>query len=148
MNEVYELYQEIIIDHSRSPKNFGLLEHKTHTAVGNNPLCGDSINVDLIINNDKIIDIKFNGQGCAIFLASASLMSEIIKEKNLDEVKKLFEYFQNMLTKDDESNLVELKKLSVLKGVREFPIRIKCATLSWHALIAAIGHNNQAITTE
>ena len=148
MNEIDELYQQIIIDHSRNPKNFGKLDNKTHTAFGNNPLCGDMISIDMIIKQEKLCDLKFNGHGCAICISSASLMTQLVKEKSPQEVKILFELLQNMLVKDDDTDISKLQKIAVLKGAKEFPIRIKCATLPWHTLMAAINNSVDAVTTE
>lgn len=148
MNELDELYQQIIIDHSRTPKNFGILESKTNTSCGNNPLCGDSISIDMIIRQENLSDLKFNGHGCAVCISSASLMTQLVKEKSCQEVKELFELFHNMLTKDEDSDLTKLQKTAVLKGVKKFPIRIKCATLPWHTLMAAINNNIESVTTE
>lgn len=145
MSDIFEMYQELVIDHSRSPKNFGALSIKSHNAKGHNPLCGDMINLDLLIEGDIICGIAFNGDGCAISKASASLMTETIKGKDTSEALKLFDGFHQMLTQEHEPD--NLGKLSVLKGVREFPVRVKCATLCWHTLTAALKQTSQ-VTTE
>ncbi len=146
MSAISDLYQEIIIDHSRSPKNFGGLSNKSHTAHGNNPLCGDIIDVDLFINNDCIENVSFRGDGCAISKASASLMTESIKGRSLKDIKILFDFFHGMLVNDQVPS-AELKKLLVFEGVKQFPMRVKCATLCWHTLMAAI-EQQQNVTTE
>lgn len=149
MFDLRSLYQEVIIDHNRQPRNFGKLEHPTHHAEGFNPLCGDQIELDLIVNKDNIItDIKFNGHGCAISTASASLMTESLIGKSLSEAHILFTQFHDGLTKDSTCDAQKLGKLMVLIGVKEFPARIKCATLAWHALDAALHNNKQPVSTE
>jgi nitrogen fixation protein NifU and related proteins len=147
MNDLYDLYQELIIDHSRSPKNFGELLDKTHYAHGNNPLCGDSIDIDIRMKDGIIAHIAFRGDGCAIAKAAASLMTEAVKYKSADEAQNLFALFHAMLV--DESNETSaLGKLAAFKGVRQFPIRVKCATLCWHTLLAALNSDARAISTE
>lgn len=144
MSDIFDLYQELIIDHSKSPKNFGVLSNKSHNAKGHNPLCGDIINVDVLVKDDMIESIAFNGDGCAISKASASLMTESIKGKATKDVLKLFDGFHQMLTTEMEPE--NLGKLQVLKGVRQFPVRVKCATLCWHTLSAALKQNLEATT--
>jgi nitrogen fixation protein NifU and related proteins len=147
MNDIFDLYQELIIDHSRTPKNFGTLEKKSHHAQGYNPLCGDIIDLDLMVENNVIQKISFHGDGCAISRASASLMTESIKKKTVDDALKLFTAFHAMLTKDH--NVTEdLGKLKVLHGVKQFPMRVKCATLCWHALNAALISRTKKVSTE
>jgi nitrogen fixation NifU-like protein len=139
MNDLRELYQEIILDHNRSPRNRGKLASANREAEGHNPLCGDQVKVTLVTENGAVKDIAFEGQGCAISTASASLMTEAIKGKPVEEVEKIFREFQEMVTEtgapQDHSNLGDLE---VLAGVREHPVRIKCATLPWHTLHAAL----------
>lgn len=147
MNEIDFLYQELVIDHSRSPQNFGKLEDKTHSSFGHNPLCGDQITLDLVIENGIISNIKFCGNGCAIFQATASLMTQAVKGKTVEDAKKLFSSFSDMVTKDQTPDQC-LGKLKALEGVKEFPMRIKCATLSWHALLSALNQDNKKISTE
>lgn len=147
MSDIFDMYQELIIDHSRSPKNFGALAHKSHHARGHNPLCGDIIDLDLLIVDNLIESIAFNGDGCAISKASASLMTEGIKGKTIKDALTLFEGFHQMLT-NDASNHMALGKLEVLKGVRQFPMRVKCATLCWHTLNAALRQHCQRVSTE
>jgi nitrogen fixation NifU-like protein len=148
MNEVLELYQEIILDHSKSPKNFGHLSNKTHQALGKNPLCGDVISIELVIKDGYIVDIAFVGEGCAISKASASLMTDFLKEKSFLQALTLFENFQVMMIADDELSNDNLGKLIVLKGVKQFPMRVKCATLPWHTLKAALYNVIEEVTTE
>lgn len=151
-NELKELYQQVILDHNKNPRNWGKLENATHEAEGHNPLCGDQLHLYLILEGDKIIDVKFIGNGCAISKASASVMTTIIKNKTLDEVKELFHHFHNIVTSDlnDEIDEDKLGKLSVFAGVREFPVRVKCASLSWHTLMNALDEkeNKKIVSTE
>ncbi|ROL58752.1 SUF system NifU family Fe-S cluster assembly protein [Bacteroidetes/Chlorobi group bacterium MS-B_bin-24] len=150
MDEVDLLYQEMILDHNKNPRNFGELEDATHKAVGHNPLCGDHIEIFLKVKDGKVEDVKFKGVGCAISKASASIMTTVLKGKTLDEVKNLFEKFHNVLTSkpDEPVNTEELGKLAVFAGVREFPVRVKCATLAWHTLIEAIEKKDSVLTVE
>lgn len=145
-NGIEELYQELIIDHARKPKNFGSLVNPSHHAQGHNPLCGDIIELDLKIEHDTVQDVAFHGDGCAISKASASLMTEIIRGKSLDFVQTMFHDFHALMTHDGFDK--DLGKLSVLKGVRQFPMRVKCATLCWHTLHAAIANKANGVTTE
>lgn len=144
MSDIFDMYQELIIDHSRSPKNFGALANKSHDAKGHNPLCGDVIHLDVLVKDDVIEGIAFNGDGCAISKASASLMTESIKGKDVSKAFELFNGFHHMLTTEDEPK--DLGKLKVFKGVREFPARVKCATLCWHTLNAALKRAEQVST--
>jgi nitrogen fixation NifU-like protein len=145
MTDIFDLYQDLIIDHSRSPKNYGILADKTHHAHGHNPLCGDSIKLDIIIDKNIITNIAFTGDGCAIAKASASLMTEKIKNKTINDALLIFNHFHAMLTKDSDD--YDLGKLNAFKGVRQFPIRVKCATLCWHTFNAAL-MSAQTATTE
>lgn len=147
MSDILEMYQELIIDHARSPKNFGTLADKSHHARGHNPLCGDIIDLDLLISKDTIVNVAFFGDGCAISKASASLMTEKIKGMRLEDANKIFSDFHNMLT-SDRDNTESLGKLQVLKGVRQFPVRVKCATLCWHTFNAALKQQTISVTTE
>ncbi len=142
-----ELYQETIIDHNRHPRNHHVIDQATHHAEGVNPLCGDELCVYLSIENDVIQDISFVGKGCAISTASASLMTEILKNKPLNEAKNLFEQFHDLVTGQKESD-INIGKLAVLAGVKEFPARVKCATLAWHTLNSAINNDQTTVTTE
>jgi nitrogen fixation NifU-like protein len=152
MDELRELYQEVILDHGKSPRNFHDIEDATAHAHGANPLCGDQLVVYLKVGDDKRIeDVSFVGKGCAISVASASMMTELVKGKTVDEAKEMFRRFHEMCTGDDEgdeSTLLEddLEKLNVLSGVRAFPVRVKCATLPWHTLNAAIDGKDEATT--
>lgn len=146
-DDIYDMYQELIIDHSRSPKNFGNLADKSHQARGHNPLCGDIIDLFIKLEQDKIEAIAFLGDGCAISKASASLMTEGVKGKTVAEAMILFDSFHHMLTKDDDEGASELGKLLVLKGVKQFPVRIKCATLCWHTFKAAL-KTSACVSTE
>lgn len=149
MDDLKELYQEVILDHSKHPRNFGKLDPCSHEAHGYNPLCGDTVNVFLKLDPNKVIeDISFDGKGCAISMASASLMSEIIKGKTEAQANTLFENFHALVTKDEEAQDLDddMERLIVLAGVKQFPMRVKCATLSWHALQSALNGNNDAKT--
>lgn len=136
MSELQELYQSLILDHNRSPRNFGALEHADRHAEGYNPLCGDQVKVDLKLEGDRIADIRFSGNGCAISKASASLMTTAVKGKTLAEAESLFEGFHGLVTGTavPEDPKKSLGKLAIFAGVAEFPVRVKCATLAWHAL--------------
>lgn len=151
MFDLRSLYQQVIIDHSKSPRHFGQIEPCSHDAEGHNPLCGDQLHVYLQISNDGIIeDASFEGDGCAISIASASIMMETLKGKTLEEFYALFDDFQQMVTSDISESIDEetLGKLAVLGGVREYPSRVKCAILCWHTLKSAITKNQQAARTE
>ncbi len=149
MNDVQDLYQEVIVDHGRRPRNKSVMENASLQAYGKNPLCGDHITVYVRLENDIIREISFSGEGCAISTASASLMTERIMGKTMDEAKKIFHVFHQMLTVpdyvvDDES----LGKLHILSGVQAYPARVKCATLGWHTMIHALDHSHEVATTE
>lgn len=151
MTDLRDLYQEVILEHSKRPRNFGELGTATHHADGHNPLCGDTLSVALLIEGDRVTDVRFTGSGCAISRASASLMTTSIKGRSLAEVETLFGKFHDLLTVDTapESRDVEsLGKLQVFAGVKEFPMRVKCATLAWHTLRAALDHLVEPVTTE
>ncbi len=149
MSELRDLYQEVILDHYKRPRNFGPLEGADHKADGHNPLCGDRVTIYVVLNQDVIRDIRFEGEGCAISTASASLMTEILKGKTLAEVERLFGEFHEMLTGDPSQPASPAQgKLAVFSGVREFPARVKCATLSWHTLQAALKEQKEPISTE
>ncbi len=144
-NELRELYQQIILDHNKSPKNFKKLETANHSAEGYNPLCGDRIDIYLNIQDGIISDVSFQGSGCAISKASASLMTTILKGKTVEEAQSLFEKFHELVTgKLEAANLnEELGKLIVFAGVKEFPARVKCASLAWHTMISALKEENK-----
>ena len=150
MSDLRDLYQQTILDHTRKPRNKHEMPDATSTADGHNPLCGDKIKLFLKINNGVIADISFTGNGCAISTASASMMTEALKGKTLAEAQPLFESFHTMLTSsmDHEPDIATLDKLAVFSGVREFPVRVKCATLPWHTLQAAIKNQDAPVTTE
>ncbi len=138
MSELRDLYQEVILDHNRAPRNCRILNCATLTADGHNPLCGDTVKVYLRIEDGVIEEISFQGHGCAICTASTSLMTEAVKGKTVDQVRQLFDGFREMLTGVASEQGVELGKLKVFEGVREYPVRVKCATLPWHTLNAAM----------
>ncbi len=150
MDEFDSLYQEVILDHNKNPRNFGELESATHKAVGHNPLCGDHIEIFLKVNNNVVEDVKFKGVGCAISKASASIMTTVLKGKTVNEIKNLFEKYHKVLTSkpDEPVDINELGKLSVFVGVREFPVRVKCATLAWHTLMEALEKKDSLLTVE
>lgn len=150
MSDLRELYQEVILDHGRRPRNFGSLEGANRGAVGNNPLCGDRITVHVVVDGDTLRDIRFEGHGCAISMASASLMTEALKGRGEAEARELFNRFHDLLCVDGSSpdDVERLEKLAVFSGVREFPMRVKCATLAWHTLSAALDRSSGETTTE
>jgi nitrogen fixation NifU-like protein len=150
MSDLRELYQEVILDHNKRPRNFQKLEGANRTAEGYNPLCGDQITVYLSVEDDVIKDISFQGSGCAISKASASLMTTSVKGKTQAEAEVLFDRVHTMLTgeRDTAVDPHELGKLAVLSGVCEFPARVKCASLAWHTLRAALKGDGGAVVTE
>ncbi|MDX8391844.1 MAG: SUF system NifU family Fe-S cluster assembly protein [Mariprofundaceae bacterium] len=151
MFDLRDLYQQVIVDHNKSPRNFGQLADCNHEADGYNPLCGDKLHIYLRINDDNVIeDVSFEGEGCAISVASASLMTDALKGKSVTESQEIFAQFQHMATADlaEAPDEARLGKLAVLAGVREFPSRIKCATLCWHTLQAAIKDSAKPAKTE
>ncbi len=148
-SELRDLYQEIIVDHSKRPRNFRRLDPPATSVEGFNPLCGDHVTVYLTVDNDVVKDVSFQGSGCAISTASASVMTESLKGKSTAEAKQLFDSFHELITKGAEAKLgAELGKLSVFSGVSEFPSRVKCAILAWHTMDAALRGESQAISTE
>lgn len=149
MHDLRDLYQEVILDHNKRPRNFRVLPIATHQADGVNPLCGDKISVYLDVRDDIIHDISFQGAGCAISSASASLMTEALKGKSVEDVEHLFASFHATVTGDGSCDCPRgLGKLSVLAGVRDYPSRVKCATLAWHAVRAALEQRQEAVITE
>ena len=147
--DLRDLYQEVIFDHNRNPRNFLVMADADRKVEGFNPLCGDRLTLYLKMDGDKIIDASFQGSGCAISTASVSLMTEIIKDKTQAEAEALFKTFHEMTTgKDEQIQLEAVGKLAVLAGVREYPARVKCATLAWHTLDAALKNQQQAVSTE
>jgi nitrogen fixation NifU-like protein len=144
-----DLYQEVILDHSRNPRNFGPAEGADLTAQGNNPLCGDRVTIFLKIDGDKISEARFDARGCAISLASASMMTEMIKGKSIDDAMELFRKFLALVTDENRVDTgLDLAELKTLSGVRKFPTRVKCATLSWHAMVGALNGIDEDIKTE
>jgi len=150
MSELRDLYQEVILDHTKHPRNYGPLGSATHRASGSNPLCGDQLVLMLDIHRDLVRDAHFAGRGCAISTASASLLTEAVKGKTTAEAHHLFERFHDVVTTpaDREPNLEGLGKLAALAGVREFPMRVKCASLAWHTLEAALAGAREPVSTE
>lgn len=148
MMDLRELYQEIILDHNDNPRNHRVMDSASSQAQGYNPLCGDKLTVYLLVSNDTITDISFIGCGCAISQASASLMTEAIQGKSPEEAHALFKRFHAMLTQEIDPVNQSLDKLSVLAGVRAFPMRVKCATLAWHTFEAALKKANFIVSTE
>ena len=148
MSDLRDLYQEVILDHTRRPRNFGTLANANREAKGHNPLCGDQVSVYLQMEGDRIADIAFQGSGCAISTASASLMTEALKGRSVEEVQEIFKGFHDLVTTGAGEGSPELGKLAVFSGVREFPMRVKCATLAWHTLLAALDAKDQPVTTE
>lgn len=149
MQDLKELYQEVILDHNKNPRNFGSMENSSCEAKGHNPLCGDRLKLYLKINDDVIDDVRFEGQGCAISQASASLMTEALKGLTTHEAKALFDKVHLLLTDDGfDINTLPFLKLQVLGGVRAYPARVKCASLAWHTLIAALKHQPDIAKTE
>jgi len=147
MTDLQDLYQEVILDHNRRPRNFRTLDN-ARNAEGFNPLCGDHLTVYLRIDGNTVTDVAFQGSGCAISKASASLMTESIKGKTVADVTALFDRFQRMITAPPDSPVDQLGKLTALAGVRQFPIRVKCATLAWHTLRAALDARGEVVSTE
>lgn len=147
MSELRELYQEVILDHYRKPRNSSALREPSHRAEGINPLCGDKVQISLRIDDGRVTEIAFEGAGCAISTASASLMTEAVKGKTVEEAEEIFRRFHEAMT-GEESFPGELGKLEVLSGVREYPVRIKCATLAWHTLHAALHEQETQVSTE
>ena len=151
MFDLKDLYQEVIIDHNRSPRNFGKLENPTQVAEGYNPLCGDKLNLYLTTRDDLITDVSFDGSGCAISVASASLMTDSLKGKTIEEAEQLFESFHDLIMEEetpDQEQMQSLGKLVALAGVKEYPARVKCATLCWHTLHSALQGDECSATTE
>lgn len=136
--ELDELYREIILDHYRSPRNRGSLDQPSATSEGDNPLCGDEVRIDLAIRDGRVFDVRFAAKGCSISQASASMMTEAIKGRSLEEVESLFEMFKGMMYSADEVDVEALGDLEALQGVRKFPVRVKCATLAWNTLEEAL----------
>lgn len=153
LDELRELYQEVILDHGKNPRNFRSMENATHKAAGRNPLCGDQLVVYLAVDEEgKVADASFLGKGCAISMASASMMTEMVQGKSPEEAERLFHNFHTLCTTDENPDAPEgleeeVEKLEVLSGVRQFPSRVKCATLSWHTMDAGL-KGEEEISTE
>ncbi|MCD6047963.1 MAG: system NifU family Fe-S cluster assembly protein [Gammaproteobacteria bacterium] len=144
-----DLYQDIIVDHTRSPRNYGKLDCASHHAEGHNPLCGDQLELFLHVNDQGVIeDLSFTGSGCSISTASASLMTEALKGKTLKQAEALFEHFHALLTQENAEASEDLGKLIVFMGVKDYPSRVKCATLAWHTLQAALKRQAGLVSTE
>jgi nitrogen fixation NifU-like protein len=151
MDDLRELYQATILDHNRSPRNFGSLENPNRSAEGENPICGDRLSLQLEVDPDgRIADVRFQGKGCAISTASASLMTELVKGRTREEIDATFDRFHALVTAglDEAASASELGKLAVFSGVREYPVRVKCATLAWHTLRAALDQTDAIARTE
>ena len=155
MSDLRDLYQDLILDHNRKPRNFGPLAAANRSARGVNPLCGDKVAVHLHVEDERVKDVRFEGTGCAISIASASVMTEALKERSCDDARELFERFHQMVAADDGggegaagANGAGMGKLAAFAGVRDYPARVKCATLAWHTLRAALEGDGKAVTTE
>ncbi len=146
MSELRDLYQDLVLEHSKYPRNFRVLANATHQAEGYNPLCGDHFTVYLDMDGDRIREVSFQGTGCAISKASASIMTQALKGRSTAEAEELFEKFHNVVTGETGAN--GLGKLAAFAGVSEFPARVKCATLAWHTVRAALQREQQAVSTE
>lgn len=144
MDDLKELYQEIILDHNKNPKNYGKLEEADKTTEGYNPLCGDRITLYLKVENEIIVDIRFEGTGCAISKASTSIMTSVLKNRSISEARQIFSKFQELITEKDSGVVFDsdLEELSVFSGVCEFPVRVKCASLAWHTLLSSFDNGN------
>jgi len=150
MSDMRELYQEFILDHHKKPRNYGKLDGASNESEGYNPLCGDRITIYLLIEGDRIVDVKWEGSGCAICTASASVMTEVLKGRSIATAETLFGKFHDLVTGDpcQTPSIEGLGKLAVFFGVREYPVRVKCATLPWHTLRAALKKKDESVSTE
>ena len=150
MSELSELYQQVILDHNKKPRNFRKLENANYTAEGFNPLCGDHLTIYVNVAGDAVQEIAFEGSGCAISKAAASMMTQAVKGKSKEQAEELFHEFHSMVTGelDEETEENKLGKLKIFAGVREFPVRVKCATLSWHTMKAALEGEEKATSEE
>lgn len=146
--DLKELYREVILDHNRSPRNFGRLDPADAAAAGRNPLCGDTLDLTLRLEGDRVTDLRFEGQGCAISVASASMMSEAVKGRRREDIERLYAQVHALLTGRPNADERELGKLAALGGVMEFPARVKCASLCWHTLHAALSDARAPVSTE
>lgn len=148
MDELRDLYQEVILDHSKSPRNFHAMSGATHSAEGYNPLCGDKVTIYVDVEDDVVKSVSFKGQGCAISTASASLLTESLVGKSVQQAQELFDRIHELMTGESDEMPDELGKLAVFSGVRDYPMRVKCATLAWHTLVAALQEQEEPVTTE
>ena len=148
MFDIKDLYQEIIVDHNRNPRNFGIIDNADKIIEGFNPLCGDKLKLYLKTEGQNIADISFDGSGCAISVASASLMTDAMKGKSINDAELLFNSFHELITNENGVDEKSLGKLAVLAGVKDYPARVKCATLCWHTLHSAITGNKETVSTE
>ena len=152
MDDLRELYQATILDHNKAPRNFGALEHADRSARGDNPVCGDKLVVYLNLDDDgeRVTEVRFEGKGCAISTASASLMTEFVKGRTRAEIEEIFNRFHELVTGNPSETVdaPELGKLAVFSGIREYPVRVKCATLSWHTLRSALDESQEIARTE
>ena len=148
MFDIKDLYQEIIVDHNRNPRNFGIIDNADKIIEGFNPLCGDKLKLYLKTEGQNITDISFDGSGCAISVASASLMTDAMKGKSINDAELLFNSFHELITNENGADEKSLGKLAVLAGVKDFPARVKCATLCWHTFHSALIGDNKPVTTE
>lgn len=148
MDDLRDLYQEVLLDHYKRPRNFRVMAEANRRAEGQNPLCGDEVTVYLLMEDDIVKDVSFQGAGCAISMASASMMTMSLKGKTKEEAEALFKQFHQMLTEEGDTDPQVLDKLAVFSGVREFPIRVKCATLPWHTFHAALEGRTEIVSTE
>ena len=148
MFDIKDLYQEIIVDHNRNPRNFGIIDNADKIIEGFNPLCGDKLKLYLKTEGQNIADISFDGSGCAISVASASLMTDAMKGKSINDAELLFNSFHELITNENSADEKGLGKLAVLAGVKDFPARVKCATLCWHTLHSAITGDKETVSTE
>ena len=147
MSALNDLYQEVILDHNRRPRNYRRIEDASHHAEGHNPLCGDRLTLDVQVDDGRIADLAFQGSGCAISKASASLMTDAVKGQSVNEARDMVVRFQKMVTTPPDQPVENMGKLAVFAGVREFPVRVKCASLCWHTLKAALDSGG-AVSTE
>ena len=150
MPDLKELYQQVLLEHSKQPRNFREMPNANRRAEGYNPLCGDRVNVYLVLDGDTIIDVSFTGSGCAICTSASSIMTQILKGKSFKQAQTLFTRFRELVTGqlDPVEDISDLEKLTVFSGVREYPIRVKCATLPWHTMKAALDNRQAVISTE
>src|ERR671913_359249 len=148
MSELSELYQQVILDHNKKPRNFRKLDAANHTAEGYNPLCGDQLTIYMNVEDDRVTDVGFEGSGCAISKASASMMTQAVKGKSKEQAQTLFKQFHSMVTGelDEETEENSLGNLKIFAGVRDFPVRVKCATLPWHTMQAALNKQDRVST--